>query len=227
MMLTKEIDYLFQFCQDQRVYYYEIQAELVDHLANAIEAEMAERKDLTFEAALEKVFADFGPYGFSPIVRQQTKQLTNSAKKVYQQSMESSINIAGLFEALIFCLLTYSLLMSNQFWVKMILFSVFLVFLIKDYILRYQKSTKIKKTGKEFWKVRYFFYRLPLASFILIVIFSFDSGSFIADHHIIPCLMSMIFYFQIKGGKRYIENLDKNIVEDFPLLFTNAGKQVI
>ena len=42
-MLTKEqIDYLFDFCRVNGVKPYDVQVELVDHLANGIEKELAE-----------------------------------------------------------------------------------------------------------------------------------------------------------------------------------------
>lgn len=36
---TEQIDYLYQFTRNHYVEYYDLQTELVDHLANAIEAQ--------------------------------------------------------------------------------------------------------------------------------------------------------------------------------------------
>jgi hypothetical protein len=68
-MLTKEqINTLFTFCEKHSVRHYDVQVELVDHLANAIEDRMRSGKDLSFEAALKKVYDGFGAMGFGRMV---------------------------------------------------------------------------------------------------------------------------------------------------------------
>jgi hypothetical protein len=75
-MLTKEqIDYLFDFCKAQGVKYYDVQVELVDHLANAIEKELAQHSDWSFQKALDVVFASFGYVNFKPLVREKQKAI--------------------------------------------------------------------------------------------------------------------------------------------------------
>lgn len=72
-MLTEEqINRLYKFCVQHYVRYYDVQIELVDHLANAIEARMEADKKLDFETALNSVYAGFGMMGFSKIVSQRT-----------------------------------------------------------------------------------------------------------------------------------------------------------
>lgn len=83
-MLTKDqIDYLFKFCEKHLVFYYEVQVELVDHLANAVEKEMADDEKLTFESALDKVYARFGVMGFAPIVAEKLGLAQSKALKRY------------------------------------------------------------------------------------------------------------------------------------------------
>ncbi len=75
-MLTKEqIDSLFDFCRAQGVKYYDVQVELVDHLANGIEEELAEHPDWSFQKALAVVFASFGYVNFKPLVRERQKSI--------------------------------------------------------------------------------------------------------------------------------------------------------
>jgi hypothetical protein len=82
-MLTQEqIDYLFDFCKKHYVRHYDLQLELVDHLANAIEEKMKEDPKLPFETALHKVFAGFGISGFAKIVAARTRSLEKSARKL-------------------------------------------------------------------------------------------------------------------------------------------------
>lgn len=68
-MLNKaQLEELFRFCDKHCVRHYDVQCELVDHLANAIEERMAADERLGFEAALAQVYAGFGVMGFAGIV---------------------------------------------------------------------------------------------------------------------------------------------------------------
>lgn len=87
-MLTKEqIDRLFDFCQKHHVRHYDVQLELVDHLANAIEEKMSADKNLSFEKALTNVHAGFGVLGFAGVVnaraRVMGRQYVKLEKKVF------------------------------------------------------------------------------------------------------------------------------------------------
>lgn len=66
----EQIDYLFDYTRKKRVRYYEIQLELVDHLASAIEGKWEQQPELSFEKALQQVYDGFGIYGFAKIVQE-------------------------------------------------------------------------------------------------------------------------------------------------------------
>jgi hypothetical protein len=68
MLNTQQIDHLFGFCKKHYVQYYDVQVELVDHLANAVEEAMHRDESLSFEEALDKVYAGFGYAGFAHVV---------------------------------------------------------------------------------------------------------------------------------------------------------------
>ena len=73
-MLTKEqIDSLFDFCRVNGVKAYDVQVELVDHLANAIEERMAKHPDWSFHQALDVVFVSFGHQKFAPLLQEKRK----------------------------------------------------------------------------------------------------------------------------------------------------------
>jgi hypothetical protein len=48
LLNTWQIDYLFAFCKKHYVHHYDVQVELVDHLANAVEDEMKKDGNLFF-----------------------------------------------------------------------------------------------------------------------------------------------------------------------------------
>lgn len=74
--LTKsEIEQLYQFTRKHYVEYYDIQTELVDHLATGMEKNWEDEPNLDFKENLNKEFKKFGVFGFSDIVSEKTKQM--------------------------------------------------------------------------------------------------------------------------------------------------------
>lgn len=82
MLTDQQIDSLFAFCEKHYVHYYDAQVELVDHLANAIEEKMRDKKEISFETALEQVYAGFGVMGFGAIVSSRLKGLDTRYQKM-------------------------------------------------------------------------------------------------------------------------------------------------
>ena len=78
---AQEADRLFRFTREHFVEHYDLQSELVDHLANAIELQWQQNPDLDFEQALQAAFKKFGIFGFSDIVDKRQRALT---KKYYK-----------------------------------------------------------------------------------------------------------------------------------------------
>src|SRR5690606_27850531 len=73
----EQIAVLFIFTKKHLVEHYDVQVELVDHLANAIEQQWIENPTISFEDALEKEFKKFGVFGFSGLVEQKQVALQN------------------------------------------------------------------------------------------------------------------------------------------------------
>lgn len=222
MITDAQIDRLFRFCLDKRVYYYEIRTELVDHLASAIETRMATDPDLDFENALETVYDSFGIHGFSPIVRQKTKQMDRSAQKAYRDIRDSALTWPVLGEMTAVSLLVFCAI-ETGFWAILLMFSFFLAAVAKDLVERYHARKEILRTGIEFWKTRYFFDGRAAGFFILLVLFSFDSGGFVADYHVGACVFASLLWLHLKAGKHFVEKLSKSLRSDYPRVFQQAN----
>lgn len=65
----EEIEELFAFCSKRNVKEYEIQAELVDHLASSIEIQLEQNASLSFYEALDITYSKFAVNGFKEIVK--------------------------------------------------------------------------------------------------------------------------------------------------------------
>ena len=83
MKLTEtQIRNLFLFTEKKYVRYYDLQVELVDHLAIRIEEEMSANNKMSFEQALEKVYRDFGIFGFAKVVQEKEEQFVRMGRRL-------------------------------------------------------------------------------------------------------------------------------------------------
>lgn len=83
MLSQEQVNALFAFCEKKRVVYYDVQVELVDHLANAIEDKMAKDPHASFEQSLQEVYKQFGIFGFSKIVSEYADNVYNHQRKTF------------------------------------------------------------------------------------------------------------------------------------------------
>jgi len=76
MKLTnQQINSLYTFTRQHYVEYYDLQTELVDHLANDIETIWIDTPSLTFERARDQSFKKFGVYGFMDVIEKRQKTM--------------------------------------------------------------------------------------------------------------------------------------------------------
>lgn len=101
MKLSKEqIDQLFVFTRQHYVEYFDLQSELVDHLANAIETEWQENPKLTFNEVLNKEFKKFGVFGFMEIVEKRHSALNKKYNKMVWQELKSFFSVPKIITTL-------------------------------------------------------------------------------------------------------------------------------
>ena len=79
----KQIEQLFEFTRKHYVEYYDVQVELVDHLASSIEHEIELNPSLSFDDALNVVFKRFGIFGFSEVVESKGNAVWKSQNKLW------------------------------------------------------------------------------------------------------------------------------------------------
>jgi hypothetical protein len=79
---TEQINRLYEFTRQHYVEYYDLQTELVDHLANCIETQWKENPKLTFEDALQVEFKKFGVFGFMDVVEKRQLALNKKYNKI-------------------------------------------------------------------------------------------------------------------------------------------------
>ena len=170
MKLSKEqIDQLFVFTRQHYVEYFDLQSELVDHLANAIETEWQENPKLTFNEVLNKEFKKFGVFGFMDVVENTQKALNKKYTlltwKYYKEFFVLPKIILTI--AILFGLHTIIHLFANLDVFPKIVFSIFLISIFFTFKKRYDFKKKAKKTGMKWLFEEIILNRVTLLLFLL------------------------------------------------------------
>ena len=139
-----QVDHLYKFTRQHYVEYYDIQTELVDHLANGIEEQWKEDPEISFEKALQTEFKRFGVYGFEDVVRKKTAAMEKRYFKIIFREMKKESKRPALVSFLAgFLLLSYLLLqIPDGFYV---LLGVMLTYYLILLILFLRKSSTVKR----------------------------------------------------------------------------------
>jgi hypothetical protein len=77
-----QIEALYKFTRQHYVYHYDVQTELVDHLANDIESIWKETPKVSFEEARDTSFKKFGVFGFMDVIEAKQKQMNKRYWKI-------------------------------------------------------------------------------------------------------------------------------------------------
>ena len=149
MKLTQtHIENLYEFTRKHFVYHYDVQTELVDHLANDIEEIWLENPHLSFEEARDKSFKKFGIFGFMDVVEAKQKQMNKRYWNIQLRFVKELFTMPKV--------LTTSLIFLGIYLVLQIKYSEFIIlgglflavvfemiFLYKDRKVQKQKTEKI------------------------------------------------------------------------------------
>jgi len=149
MKLTPEqIDRLYQFTRQHYVEWYDLQTELVDHLANAIEQQWQENPKISFEDALQIEFKKFGVFGFMDVVEQRQLALNKRYNKIVWKHFKAFFSIPKIIATFSAVLIFFYMLMSLSKQAG-ILINSFLVFAILFFwVATIVKRIKYNKTAK-------------------------------------------------------------------------------
>ncbi|MGG7034877.1 MAG: hypothetical protein ACI7YS_06735 [Flavobacterium sp.] len=113
MKLNKEqIDRLYQFTIQHYVEYYDLQTELVDHLANAIEQQWQENPNISFEDALQTEFKKFGIFGFTDLIEERQKALIKKYYKLIWMHFREFFKIPKVIMTTFAIFLVYQILIT-------------------------------------------------------------------------------------------------------------------
>lgn len=146
---AEQMDMLFEFTRKHYVEYYDVQCELVDHLANAIEERWQMQPDLGFNEALHFEFKKFGIFGFTRIVEQRQGALTKKYGNLTWAYLKEYLRLPKILLTLLLVALAYKLGRFNMIAYSVLLSGVVMLGIVKLIILNVKYRRKVKKTGKK------------------------------------------------------------------------------
>lgn len=153
MKITPEqIQLLYTFTKQHFVEYYDLQTELVDHLANAIEERWAENPKLDFDEALGREFKKFGIFGFSDVVEKRSMALSKKYFFLVLKHFKEFFRIPKIILTLFLIFMVYQLMVFVPYKNSVFIGSFVLIFLlaiVKMVQSNKKYKTKVKTTGKK------------------------------------------------------------------------------
>lgn len=149
MKLNQEqIERLYEFTRQHYVEYYDLQTELVDHLANSIEEQWKENPKLSFETALNIEFKKFGIFGFMDVVGQRRLALKKKYTNLIWKHFKEFFTIPKIIVTVLMVLILDYLIQT--YGMVLPLFMILIAFLFIGIIYMFIKNkNQSKKTGKK------------------------------------------------------------------------------
>ncbi|MBP6039867.1 MAG: hypothetical protein KA523_06695 [Flavobacterium sp.] len=147
MKLTPEqIERLYLFTRQHYVEWYDLQTELVDHLANVIEAQWQEHPKLSFEEALQKEFKKFGVFGFMDVVEKRQAALNKKYNGIIWKHFKAFFTIPKIILTATLVAVTFALLNVTLYKSEVVLVA-FGIIILSFYSFIIYFANKNKKTN--------------------------------------------------------------------------------
>ena len=101
----EQIEDLYAFTRKHFVEWYDLQTELVDHLANDVETIWKEHPNLSYKEARDKAFKKFGVFGFMDVIKQRQKAMSKTYTKHLFSELKKWFKIPQIFATISFFLI--------------------------------------------------------------------------------------------------------------------------
>jgi hypothetical protein len=152
-LTSQQIDHLFTFTRQHYVEWYDLQSELVDHLANAIETQWLENPKLSFDQALNIEFKKFGVFGFMDVVEKRQTVLSKKYNGLVWNHFKDFFGVPKIVLTIAITLLLFSVSRIGIYseWIFISFYSILLGLafykLVKNSLLKKRK----KQAGEKRW----------------------------------------------------------------------------
>ncbi len=165
----EQIDRLYLFTREHFVEYYDLQTELVDHLANAIEQQWRDDPALSFDRALKIEFSKFGVFGFMEVVESRQSAMRLKYDKIIFSIFRQFFQVPNIIATFAFMGLMFIFLKFIPFpeYAIIGLIGLFYVCVGWKMVRQRQKRQKAKKR----WLFHEIIYSYGSASVAFMIIF--------------------------------------------------------
>lgn len=143
-----QINQLYLFTRQHFVEYYDLQTELVDHLANAIEEQWQNNPKRTFDEALQMEFKKFGIFGFSDVVQERHVALEKKYRKIVWSHFKMFFRLPQIIGTFSVIGILY-LILKISLYKEIIFFSLLTLLLVLFFVEIIRNAKKIKKRNQE------------------------------------------------------------------------------
>lgn len=227
MITEAQYESLYAFCRRHYVQYYDVQIELVDHLSEAIEEKMKANPKLSFEQALDSVYAGFGIKGFADIVATRMQMVGEKCRKQKWQLFFSYFTVPKI--AMTVCIYAALLLVGKfltQDYYRGILLSVLGVAIFIFEIIHTIQASKLFKSQKK--EMIYTSGRLSgilSSGFFLQIFFSTRAFDLLSPNQVkiipfaIVSLILLIIFISILAHRDFIKQLYNSAIKQYPNAF--------
>lgn len=155
---AEQIEQLYAFTRKHFVDYYDLQTELVDHMANAIEDRWQEQPNLTFDQALQIEFKKFGIFGFMSVVEQRQLALTKKYNKLIWISFRAFFELPKILLTIALIGIFYKSLTITPIIFGVVFLAAFFALAARAIYFWVKLKKKAKRTGKR-WMLEEIIFR--------------------------------------------------------------------
>ncbi|MDM1043743.1 hypothetical protein HX004_00200 [Myroides sp. 1354] len=175
----EEIEQLHLFVRKHYVEFYDVEMELVDHLANDIEIQWQEDQQLSFDVALNRAFKKFGIFGFSDVVEQKVNELSTSYYKKSFRLLLHCFTIPKIVvsTALFLVLYVFFRYLSNAYalYANEVIKGILMGLIVIQFIQLMRRRIRYKKENRRQWLLHAVLFNLEIWPYYLMFIFLFQS----------------------------------------------------
>jgi len=151
MPLTKDqTQDLYMFTSQHFVEWYDLQTELVDHLANDIENILANNPNFSFNEAKDKSFRKFGVCGFQDVVEAKQKSLRKKYWLLVWCFLKDYFKLPRIILTIGLTGLVYTFIKIIPYKENIVIV-LLLIYLLLPFVFFYKKINRYKKTSKINW----------------------------------------------------------------------------
>lgn len=174
-LTTQQIQQLYKFTRQHFVEYYDVQTELVDHLANDIEQIWQEQPNLSFEDAKTISFKKFGVFGFMDVVGARQNAMSKKYRKLLWSFAKNWFKLPKMIVTALIFITIYTGISSV--YGKYFMYAVLLIMIIfsgfKGYSINKQFKNNIKQTSKK-WMLQEMIFKTGFGGIAMLLVNTFN-----------------------------------------------------